>query len=79
MKYFDTTEHGSRQKFRYSRPEETESFIQHGSRLSCYLNKWLMFAKVERMYKVVCDFMVRHQFLEPYNKNLYVHLKPNKR
>ena len=41
LKNFDMTERGFRKKFRYSRPERSETFIQFSSRLCSYLNKWL--------------------------------------
>ena len=48
LKNFDMTEHGFRKKFRYSRPETSETFIQFSSRLCSYLNKWLTMVKVEK-------------------------------
>ena len=64
LKNFDMTERGFRKKFRYSRPERSETFIQFSSRLCSYLNKWLAMAKVEKSFEAVCDFMERDQFLE---------------
>ena len=63
LKNFDMTERGFRKKFRYSRPERSETFIQFSSRLCSYLNKWLTMAKVEKSFEAVCDFMARDQFL----------------
>ena len=76
MKNFDMTERGFRKKFRYSRPERSETFIQFSSRLCSYLNKWLTMAKVEKSFEAVCDFMARDQFLEACSRELFVHLKP---
>ena len=70
------TERGFRKKFRYGRPERSETFIQFSSRLCSYLNKWLNMAKVEKSFEAVCDFMARDQFLESCSRELYVHLKP---
>ena len=39
LKNFDMTERGFRKKFRYSRPESSETFVQFSSRLCSYLNK----------------------------------------
>ena len=39
LKNFDMTERGFRKKFRYKRPEKSETFIQFSSRLRSYLNK----------------------------------------
>ena len=61
---FDITERRLLKKFRYSRPETPETFIQVSSKLNTYLNKWLTLAKVEKMYEAVCDFMVRDQFFK---------------
>ena len=76
LKNFDMTERGFRKKFRYSRPERSETFIQFSSRLYSYLNKWLTMAKVEKSFEAVCDFMARDQFLEACSRELFVHLKP---
>ena len=76
LKNFDMTERGFRKKFRYSRPERSETFIQFSSRLCSYLNKWLTMAKVEKSFEAVCDFMARDQFLEACSRELFVHLKP---
>ena len=67
LKNFDMTERGFRKKFRYSRPENKETFIQLSSRLNSYLSKRLAMAKVE---KTVCDFMARKQSCD---RELYVH------
>ena len=75
LKNFDMTERGFRKKFRYSRPERSETFIQFSSRLCSYLNKWLTMAKVEKSFEAVCDFMARDQFLEACSRELFVHLK----
>ena len=56
LKNFDMTECGFRKKFRYERPEKSESFIQFSSRFRSYLNKWLKMAKIEESYEAVCDF-----------------------
>ena len=76
LKNFDMNERGFRKKFRYSRPERSETFIQFSSRLCSYLNKWLTMAKVEKSFEAVCDFMARDQFLEACSRELFVHLKP---
>ena len=76
LKNFDMTGRGFRKKFRYSRPERSETFIQFRSCLCSYLNKWLTMAKVEKSFEAVCDFMARDQFLEACSRELFVHLKP---
>ena len=76
LKNFDMTERRFRKKFRYSRPERSETFIQFSSRLCSYLNKWLTIAKVEKSFEAVCDLMARDQFLEACSRELFVHLKP---
>ena len=59
LKNFDMTERGFRKKFRYERPEKSETFIQFSSRLRAYLNKWLKMAKIEESYEAVCDCFAR--------------------
>ena len=76
LKNFDMTERRFRKKFRYSRLERSETFIQFSSRLCSYLNKWLTMAKVEKSFEAVCDFMALDQFLEACSRELFVHLKP---
>ena len=76
LKIFDMIERGFRKKFRYSRSERSETFIQFSSRLCSYLNKWLTMGKVEKCFEAVCDFMARDQFLEACSRELFVHLKP---
>ena len=76
LKNFDMTERGFRKKFRNDRPERSETFIQFGSRLRSYLDKWINMAKIENTLEAICDFMARDQFLESCSRELYVHLKP---
>ena len=76
LKNFDMTERGFRKKFRYEKPERSETFVQFSSRLRSYLNKWINMAKIEESYEAIWDFMARDQFLESCNRELYVHLKP---
>ena len=64
LKNFDMTERGFRRKFRNDRPERSETFIQFGSRLRSYLDKWINMAKIENTFEAMCDFMARDQFLE---------------
>ena len=76
LKNFDMTERGFRKKFRNDRPERSEIFIEFGSRLRSYLDKWINMAKIENTFEAICDFMARDQFLESCSRELYVHLKP---
>ena len=76
LKNFDMTERRFRKKFRNDRPERSETFIQFGSRLRSYLDKWINMAKIENTFEAMCDFMARDQFLESCSRELYVHLKP---
>ena len=76
LKNFDMTERGFRNKFRYEKPERSETYEQYGSRLRSNLNKWINMAKIEECYEAICDFMARDQFLESCNRELFVILKP---
>ena len=76
LKNFDMTERGFRKKFRNDRPERSETFIQFGSRLRSFLDKWINMAKIVNTFEAICDFMARDQFLESCSRELYVHLKP---
>ena len=50
LRNFDMTERGFRKTFRNERPERSETFIQFGSRLRSYLNKWINMAKIENIF-----------------------------
>ena len=60
-----------RKKFRNDRPERSETFIQLGSRLRSYLNRWINMAKIENTFEAICDFMARDQFLESCSRELF--------
>ena len=75
LKNFDMTERRFIKNFCNDRPERPETFIQFGSRLGSYLNKWINMAKIENTFEAVCDFMARDQFLES-SSRLHVNLKP---
>ena len=45
LKNFDMTERGFRKKFRYERPEKSETFIQFSSRLRSYLKGRFLFCQ----------------------------------
>ena len=49
LKNVDMTERGLRKKYRYGRPEKSETFIQLSSRLKRYLQKWLV-STVKKFY-----------------------------
>ena len=59
---FDLTERGFRKKFRNDRHERSETFIQFGSILRSYFDKWINMAKIENTFEAICDFMARDQF-----------------
>ena len=73
---FDLTKRSFRKKFRNCRPKKAETFRQFSCRLASYLDRWLALAKVEKTYKVVCDFLARDQFLDCCSHELYLYLKP---
>ena len=76
LKNFDLTEVGFRRKFKSSRPEVSETFLQFESRIRSYLEKWISLGKVEQTYQGLIDFLVRDQLLECCSKDLYTYLKP---
>ena len=47
------TRRGFRKKFRYSRPEKSETFIQLSSQLRNYREKWINMAKIEKSFEAV--------------------------
>ena len=76
LKNFDLTEVGFRKKFKGSRPEYSETFLQFESRIRAYLEKWISLGKVEKSYDGLVDFLVRDQLLDCCSRELYTYLKP---
>ncbi|XP_061180784.1 uncharacterized protein LOC133189428 [Saccostrea echinata] len=75
MKRFDMTEDGFRKKFRSSKPDGSETFLQFSTRIESYLERWMELAKTNKTYEGLKDLMLREQFILCCNKELSLFLK----
>ena len=53
MKRFDMTEDAFRKKFRSSKPDGSETFMQFSTRLESYMERWMELSKTVKTYKVL--------------------------
>ncbi|XP_062612822.1 uncharacterized protein LOC134274563 [Saccostrea cucullata] len=75
MKRFDMTEDAFRKKFRSSKPDGSETFIQFSTRLESYMERWMELSKTVKTYEGLKDLMLREQFILCCNKELSLFLK----
>ncbi|XP_060594061.1 uncharacterized protein LOC132748456 [Ruditapes philippinarum] len=78
LRQFELTDDGYKKKFRTERPRENETFVMFLARISRYLDGWLRLSKVEKTYEKLLDFIVRDQFLDFCNRELYQNLSSKK-
>ncbi|XP_060592414.1 uncharacterized protein LOC132747116 [Ruditapes philippinarum] len=78
LRQFEVTDDGYKKKFRTERPRENETFVMFLARISRYLDGWLRLSKVEKTYEKLLDFIVRDQFLDICNRELYQNLSSKK-
>ncbi|XP_042886053.1 uncharacterized protein LOC122262167 [Penaeus japonicus] len=64
-----------RRKFRESRINNDESYVQLISRMEQYLNNWLSLSGIEGSYTKLCEFLIRDQVLTNCQSDLRVFLK----
>lgn len=73
---FELTEEGFRKRFRSSKPEQGETFVQFSARLKNYFQRWLELANVSADdYDTLLDFIIRDQFLFQCGTELRLFLK----
>ena len=72
---YNLTEHGYREKFRNSTPEDGERPDMFITRLKTYLFRWIELAKVDNTYEGVTDFLIREQFMESCANDLATYLR----
>ncbi|XP_052673702.1 uncharacterized protein LOC128155864 [Crassostrea angulata] len=75
LKRFDMTEDGFRKKFRFSKPDGSETFMQFSTRLDSYLERWIQLSKTNRTLDDLKDLFLREQFLLCCSKELALFLK----
>ncbi|XP_062615830.1 uncharacterized protein LOC134277515 [Saccostrea cucullata] len=69
------TEDAFRKKFRSSKPDGSETFIQFSTRLESYMERWMELSKTVKTYEELKDLMLREQFILCCNKELSLFLK----
>jgi hypothetical protein len=67
-----------KKKFRTERPRENETFVVFLARITRYLEGWLRLSKVDKFYEKLLDFILRDQFLDICNGELYQNISSKK-
>ncbi|XP_072140178.1 uncharacterized protein [Dermacentor andersoni] len=75
LQRFRYTEEGYRQKFRETKPENSETGRQFAGRLLGYFDHWQQMAKTEKTYDALRDKIVSEQFLLRCDERLAIFLK----
>lgn len=75
LKRFDMTEDGFRKKFRFSKPDRSETFVQFSTSLDSYLERWIQLSRTNRTFEDLKDLFLRKQFLLCCSKDLSLFLK----
>ena len=74
-KRFEMTEDGFRKKFRNSKPDGSETFVQFSSRINNYIERWIELSKTEKTYDKLKDLFLREQFMMCCSKELQLFLR----
>ena len=75
---FRLTEEGYRLKFRTSKREPGERYVQFADRLKGYVERWIELGKTEKTYDKVVDLFVSEQILDAADRDLALFLKERK-
>lgn len=75
LKRFDMTEDDFHKKFRFSKPDESETFVQFSTRLDSYLERWIQLSRTNRTFEDLKDLFLREQFLLCCSKGFALFLK----
>ena len=70
LQRYDLSEQTFKRKFRSSKPEAGESFVQFVTRLRSYFRRWIDMSRIDKTYDRLFDFMVCDQFLFMCNVDL---------
>lgn len=62
FKRFDMTEDGLRKKFRSSKPDGSETFVQFSARMASYLEWWMELSETNKTYEELKDLFLCEQF-----------------
>ena len=77
LKRYDLTEDGFKRRFRSSRPDPGETFVQFSVRLSSYMTRWIAMSNSTNTFEGLFDLILRDQFLHVCSQDLTVFLKQN--
>jgi len=72
---FRCTKEGFREKFRTSKPEETETFPVFFDRIHRYFSRWIDLSEITKDYKSLFDLLITEQFLSSCSTKLVTFLK----
>ncbi|KAJ8040042.1 hypothetical protein HOLleu_14229 [Holothuria leucospilota] len=72
---YQLTAEGFRVKFRSSKREKSETYIQYIDRLKQYLLRWVQLSKTKEEFKDVVDLFLREQVIVSSRKDLAIFLK----
>jgi len=75
---FQLTEEGFRVKFRSTKPEQSERYLQFVDRLHSYLVRWMDLGKTPQRFDALKDLIIREQMLNVCDKDLSLFLKERK-
>lgn len=75
LQRFRLTAEGFRERFRGSKPNDSETGKQFASRLSGYLDRWIEMSGTEKSYEEIKALMVKEQFLSCCHPKLAIFLK----
>lgn len=56
------TEDGFLKKFRFSKPDGSEMFVQFSTSLDSYLERWIQLSKTNRTFEDLNDLFLREEF-----------------
>lgn len=56
------TEDGFLKKFRFSKPDGSEMFVQFSTNLDSYLERWIQLSKTNRTFEDLNDLFLREEF-----------------
>ncbi|PIK47158.1 hypothetical protein BSL78_15966 [Apostichopus japonicus] len=75
LRKYDLNGEGFRRKFRYSRPEGGETYLQFVERMKGFLTRWVELTNTTKSYEGLCGLMLKEQLFNGFNRDLGVFVK----
>ncbi|XP_063597903.1 uncharacterized protein LOC134774421 [Penaeus indicus] len=75
LKTYSVDAESYRRKFRESKVNDNETYVQLIARMEQYLNNWLSLSSIEGSYSKLCEFLIKDQLLSNCPSDLRVFLK----